>query len=275
MGLRPKPPAFGLRAPCAFPAMLSAAISSENRSNVFPMSEPTFRFPRGRFAHVIAISTLSVASLACGGAQKSTGSAETAEPEKAEPAEPETSEPADPEAAPQEPAAPAASAEAAKPGEFQGWDILYRMTSGGLVAEVGGVKLKPKAKPVRSGGGWRVELTFATSTLDDRMHRLLSPEGGPLMMASKIEKDGATRELLDSRKGDEEMFVTSGEAIDIKRTYPPAAEKPVAKGESLTLQVGLWGLGADADERQPVRRLFVVKMVVGAGTPQAVITPPE
>jgi len=41
----------------------------------------------------------------------------------------------------------------------------------------------------------------------------------------------------------------------------------------VTLEVGLWGVRAEADRERPVRRLFVVKMVAGPHS-QAVITPP-
>ena len=42
------------------------------------------------------------------------------------------------------------------------------------------------------------------------------------------------------------------------------------------MQVGLWGLGRDEEERRPVKKLFIVKMIPGtSGKPSAAMSPPE
>jgi hypothetical protein len=162
---------------------------------------------------------------------------------------------------------PAAATETTPPA---GKNITYRMTSGGLVAELDGVVLEPKALPVRVGKGWGVKLVVAARATDDREHHLLNPSQGPLMVAEQIERGGKKEVVPDERKGDGELTLDrSGTHLERE------LRKPIAAGESLTLYVGLWGLGTSADDRKPIKKLFVVKMVGGAHKPEPVVTAPE
>jgi len=221
---------------------------------------------------------------ACGGPSpaKDAGDAPPASPPaaSAEPASPEAGEPAakappEPGAADESKAEPAkaegAGTEAAgAPGK--GRDITYRMVPGGIVMEVEGLKLEPKAEPVKKGGAWGIHLTLRATATDQHMHRFLSPEGGPLMVAAEIEHAGGKKErITDERKGDGEEFVAAGDSTKLERDL----KFSIKAGEAVTVFVGLWGLGLDAEDRKPLKKLFQVRMVAGSHKPQPVITAPE
>jgi hypothetical protein len=153
----------------------------------------------------------------------------------------------------------------------KGLNITYRPTAEGLVISIGGLQLEPKATPVKLPAGWGVKLAVRARATDGRTHRVLTPDSGPLMVAIEIDRGGGKKEhIVDERKGDTETVVTAGEVVPLDRVLKHA----ITAGQSLTLYVGLWGLGADAEARKPIKKLFVVKMVAGAKTPQPVITPP-
>lgn len=175
-------------------------------------------------------------------------------------------------AAPASPTKPEESAAADAPKtDLKGRNVTYKVTPRGLVIEVDGVKLEPKAVAVQKAGGWVVKITVQATDTDGHMHRLLSPEGGPLMIAAVIDHGGGKQERIgDERKGDGEEFVAAGDSTKLERTFG----HPIRAGESVQLAVGLWGLGHDADERRPVRKLFKLDMK-GDGKPVPVITPPE
>lgn len=155
-------------------------------------------------------------------------------------------------------------------------NVLYRVTGNTVVVEVEGVKFEPKVTAIQKKGGWGVKVSVKATSTDGHMHRLLSPENGPLAFAAKIRKEGGGDEThADERKGEDEAFVPPDDSTDFSREYPGAKEAPVAKGQTLELQVGLWGLGIDANRRRPIRKLFIVKMETGNKTPLPKITPPE
>ncbi len=144
------------------------------------------------------------------------------------------------------------------------------MTSSGLVAELDGVVLEPKAHAIHVGSGWGVKLVVAAKATDDREHHLLNPSLGPLMVAEQIERGGKKEVVPDERKGDGELTLDKS-GTHLEREL----RKPIGAGESLTLYVGLWGLGTTADDRKPIKKLFVVKMIAGAHKPQPVVSAPE
>jgi hypothetical protein len=155
--------------------------------------------------------------------------------------------------------------------EPKGRDITYHVTGDGLQIEVEGVALSPKAVPVQTPRGWIVSLSVRATARDQHTHKFLSPEHGALMVAAEAERSGKKERIGDERKGDGEVSITPDEPVTLERKV----NVPIASGQSLTLFVGLWGLGRDDEERRPVKKLFVVKMVAGAKKPQPVITPPE
>ena len=149
------------------------------------------------------------------------------------------------------------------------------MTPKGLVVEVIGARFVPKVKPIRVGGGWGVRVEVVGS-VEDTAVSVLAPKGGELAFAGAIIRAGDTNTFSDTRKGDDERFVSPGQNVTLKRDFPgKSGDKPLKRGDRLQLQVGLWGLGPDAKSRRPVRKLFSVAMEVGKKTPQPVISPPK
>jgi hypothetical protein len=144
------------------------------------------------------------------------------------------------------------------------------MTPSGLIADVDGVQFEPRAEPLKLGGGWGVKLVVKAKAIDDREHHLQSPPKGPLMVAEQIEHGGKKELVADERQGDGELTLD-------KTSTPLVRElkKPIVSGDSLTLYVGLWGLGTNADDRKPIKKLFVVKMVAGTHKPQPIVSAPE
>jgi hypothetical protein len=159
---------------------------------------------------------------------------------------------------------------------MEGRKVVYRITPEGLIVEVGGVKISPKATSVRNkDGSFGIRFDVSFSSEDDEMHELLVPTTGVLSIAGKvIPKSGEPREFSDSRSGEDVQFVTPGDALSLTQSWPRKGGPKMWWGEEVELQVGLWGLALPPQERLPVRKLFVVKMVAGNGaTP--VITPPK
>ena len=73
------------------------------------------------------------------------------------------------------------------------------------------------------------------------------------------------------RSGDGEETVTKGSPITLERDF----KKAIGSGQSVTLFVGLWGMGRDTEEKRLIRKLFVVKMVAGNKKPTPVVSPPD
>jgi len=150
-------------------------------------------------------------------------------------------------------------------------EVTFQMTPAGLVIEVEGVRLEPKAQPIKLEDGWGVRLLVRATAIDGHVHRFTRPEHGPLMVAAEIDRKGKKERVGDERKGDGEDSVTQGTPITLERDF----KKAIWSGQSVTLFVGLWGLGRDMEERRLVRKLFVVKMIAGNKKPQPVVSPPE
>ncbi len=226
-----------------------------------------------------------VALTGCGGSAKSAPPV-TSPPASAAPAEapapPGPVSSAQPPEAAQDNGSDAGAPSATKPAgatadsDTAPREKLYRMTPQGLEVEMTGVLFRIKAKAVRRGGGWGVTATVKVKSKDGKIHVLLSPKGGPLAFSAKVDRGGKVEELGDKREGDKLETVDEGKPLELSRTWPPAGTKPITAGQSLDLQVGLWGLGADAASQRPVRQFFEVKMVAGKGhaKPPAVVSPP-
>jgi hypothetical protein len=202
-----------------------------------------------------------------------------------EPAPEKPSEPAASEPAPSEPSSEAkpasekpetedaASATEAKP---EGRDITYTQTRGGMKIEVAGVRFVANVKPVKVAAGWGVEVEVEATSMDGKPHVLLSPKNGPLAFGGKVDRSGKAEQLSDKRDGDKEEVVHPKEPFNFGRTWPSKSDvKPLAAGDSLELQVGLWGLGDNSESRRQVRDFLTVKMAAGKKKPQPVIVPPD
>ena len=224
-----------------------------------------------------ALFAFSLVVFGCGGG---------AEPPK----EPEApSEPAAPESAAEPPAEPSADAQGAPAGGDSGdkaaepaaddpdqkpRDVKYTQSPEGLKVEVSGVRFLATAAPARSGGGWGVKVKIKVSSTDGKEHKILSPKNGPLAFAGKVSRGGNVEQLGDERAGEEEKVV-SEKGIEFTREWPGKSGKPLAAGDSLELQVGIWGVGQNSSELRPVRQFCLVKMTAGKKTPQPVVMPPS
>lgn len=229
--------------------------------------------PTGFFVSLFGVSTLVIASTGCGGSSKQAEGPE----EPASPAEePEEDISADEAAllAEIEASAEIADAEAAasqaepENGERE---VVYRLSQDGLKIQVEGATFVPRAEAVKVGGLWGVRLTLEATTEKEKV--LSNPQSGPMAFGGFVER-GSKSPFGDKRDGDGEISLSPGPAQTFTRTWPSADQKGLAPGEKLELQVGLWGLGADAATKKPVRRFFVVKMVADRTGAQPLIQPP-
>jgi hypothetical protein len=201
------------------------------------------------------------------------------------PAEAPRDEPAPVEVAPEpeaEPVAdteaePAADTEAEREPERVQRSVLYKVTGEGLVVDVDGVRLRPKAEAVKKEkGSYGIRITVEAESTDDDTHVLLSPEHGPMSFAARIyDKSGAeVSRSGDERAGDDQQFIMPGGPLTFTREWPSGSVKgPLWWGQKVSLHVGLWGLARANEKTRPMQKFFVVEMVAGA-KPQAVISPP-
>lgn len=154
-------------------------------------------------------------------------------------------------------------------------EIVYRVTPKGLVIELDGVHLRPEARPFKDkNGAYGIELVLHAESFDGRQYWLNKPDEGPLSIAGKIEsKDAKSTRFSDERTGDGDEVIMEGAARSFRQRWPGRGQPKLWWGQTVTLEIGLWGVRTDVDRERPVRRLFVVKMVAG-NKPVAVITPP-
>jgi hypothetical protein len=153
--------------------------------------------------------------------------------------------------------------------------VKYVMGNEGLRVEVEGVRLVPKAEPVRRGRGWGVRVRVVASAMDGQPHSVLDPERGPLAFAGRVLENGQASPFGDNRKGDAELVLPSDKPRTFERTWPDQGQPALASGQTLELEVGLWGLGHSAETRRALRKLLRLKMVAGKNEPQPVILPPD
>lgn len=154
-------------------------------------------------------------------------------------------------------------------------EIVYRVTPKGLVIEIDGLHLRPEAKSFKDKhGAYGVELVVKAESFDGRQYWVSHPKEGPFSIAGKIEsKASKPARFSDQREAKGEELVRSGEPHTFRQRWPGKGQPKLWWGQTLTLEVGLWGFRTDAARERPVRRLFLVKMV-GGNKPQPVLTPP-
>jgi hypothetical protein len=211
------------------------------------------------------------------------------------PAEPTPAEPPAPSAAPATSSAadttkPAASdaaddsAEAAKPIKEKAEDpnatreITYVVVPEGLKASLTGVKFTISAAAAQVGPGWGVKLSVVASAEDGKPHSLSNPKAGPMAFAGSVKRKGKSdpEAFGDERGGDGELSIFGDDPTKFNRTWPGKGVRVLGIGDSLDLQVALWGLGANTDSRRPVKQFCHVRMEVGPkGKPRAIVEPPK
>ncbi|HLV22100.1 MAG TPA: hypothetical protein VKZ49_14505 [Polyangiaceae bacterium] len=164
----------------------------------------------------------------------------------------------------------------AAPPDQAGRELRYVVTSKGLQIDVAGVRFLVNASPKRQGRGWGVRVTATAASKDGGDHVLLSPEAGPLAFAGTIEHKGERRRFGDERQGRAFSTITDGKPLELSRDFPgTTGQAPLTAGQSLSLEVGLWGLGDDETSQRPVQHFFELKMIVDrGGKPQPIVQPP-
>lgn len=218
---------------------------------------------------------IAASLVACGGEA-------TPEPKAAEAAtEPAAPAPAA-EPAPATEPAPAAEPEptaAAKPPASDPnapRQVKYVVTPEGLKIEVSGVRFLAAAEAKQIGQGWGAKVTVKAEVLDSKEHVLLSPKAGPIAFAAAVFKKGSSEaeRIGDEREGEGELKISPGSPTSFSREFPKKGGRVLAIGETLDLEVALWGLGETAADRRPVKQFFHVKMKVDKGKPKAIVEPP-
>ena len=173
-------------------------------------------------------------------------------------------------------ASSASSASAEDPNAIR--DVIYVLVPGGLKITVAGVKFTVSSSAAQVGTGWGVKVSSTASAEDGNPHSLSSPKTGPMAFAGSVTRKGKSEPEAfgDERSGDGEQSIFGDDPSNFSRTWPAKGERPLALGDALDLQVALWGLGANAESRRPVKQFCRVRMEVGAkGKPRAIVEPPQ
>jgi hypothetical protein len=231
--------------------------------------------------HLVLGTWLVATSLsACGGEAtepKTADAASSTAPAPAEPASPPADvAPADAPAA--DAAAPVdteATPAAAAKDPNAARTVKYVVTPEGLKIEVAGVRFLASAVAKQIAQGWGAKVTIKAEATDGKEHVLLNPKNGPIAFAAAVFKKGSTEaeRIPDSRDGDAELKLGSSPTT-FSREFPSKGGRVLAIGETLDLEVALWGLGDSSEARRPVKQFFHVKMKVDKGKPKAIVEPP-
>jgi hypothetical protein len=198
--------------------------------------------------------------------------APTAAPPPAPPAAVPPAKSADPAPAPAAEAPVEQPAPAPDPDAQR--DVRYVQTPEGLRIELLGVRFLAQTKPVRTQAGFEVKVLVSATASESRS--LLAPEGGPLAFAGAVTRAGKTEpeRFGDERKGDGEQPLGADTTVKFARDWPGKGVRPLGNGDTLELDVGLWGLGLTATDRRAVRQFARVKAKVDKWKASARIEPP-
>ncbi|HEY4157542.1 MAG TPA: hypothetical protein VGM29_05570 [Polyangiaceae bacterium] len=155
-------------------------------------------------------------------------------------------------------------------------EVTYVVIPEGLKITVAGARFIASAQAAQVGPGWGVKVSLEATADDGKPHSLLVPKNGPLAFAGGISRKGKPEpeHFGDERGGETDQTLSGDKPYKFSRIWPAAGLRPLAIGDSLDLQVALWGLGNDKDSRRPVKQFCHVKMQVAKGKPRAIIEPP-
>jgi hypothetical protein len=155
-------------------------------------------------------------------------------------------------------------------------EVRYVVTPEGLKIEVAGVRFLASAQAKQIAQGWGAKVTIKAEVTDGKEHLLLNPKNGPMAFAAAVLKKGSTEaeRIADSRDGDGELKLSAGSPSSFSRDFPNKGGRVLGMGETLDIEVALWGLGESAEDRRPVKQFFHVKMKVDKGKPKAIVEPP-
>ncbi len=233
-------------------------------------------------APLVLLAPLAMALVACGGGAAETPAAaapeapasvapeppplEPAESVGSDPARTDDTVPADDQ--PDEPAPPARDPNAQR-------TVRYVLMPEGLKAEVDDVRFMIKAETVRTPAGFGVRVVVSATASEDRS--LLAPKNGPLAFAGAVKRGGKSdaESFGDEREGDGDQPLGAGTTVKLSREWPGKhGMKPLGNGESVELDVGLWGLGTGPANRRAVRQLARVKASVDHWKAKATVAVP-
>ena len=155
--------------------------------------------------------------------------------------------------------------------------VSYVVVPEGLKISVAGVKFTVSAAAVKIASGWGVKLSVVAVASDGKPHSLGSPNAGPLAFAGAVQRKGQSEpeHFGDERSGDDEKAIFGDDPTKFNRTWPAKGTRVLGIGDSLDLQIALWGLGVERDARRPVKQFCHVRMEVGKGMPRAIVEPPQ
>lgn len=228
-------------------------------ANVTPSEAPAPNEPPSATANASATAAATGAEVA------DTDTAEAAERGDAQPAEATES-------------ATDADSSPARTADTGGRNIQYVVSPDGVRVKVEGVTFTPTAEAVRVGKGWGVKVRVEAKAEDDATHSLLAPKSGEIAMAGEVRRSGQSEpeRLTDRRDGDHEVLVRPNKPATLTRTWPAKdGPAPLARGDELRLDLGIWGLGADAASRRPVKKLCRVDVKFDREKPRVKISAPE
>ncbi|HSC86458.1 MAG TPA: hypothetical protein VLC09_04280 [Polyangiaceae bacterium] len=167
--------------------------------------------------------------------------------------------------------APAGSSTKPTTDSGKGYEFVYRVKPNELRIEVLTAAFQPTVKAVRVRGGWGVEVSLegtATSAVS-----LAADESGPMAFAATVHRPA--EEKSGDKRGTTKDVTLGDKAQSWKRTWPGPDEKPLASGQELLLQVGLWGIGPSPAERKLAKKFFEVKLTVDKQGGLATVAPPK
>jgi hypothetical protein len=155
--------------------------------------------------------------------------------------------------------------------------VSYVAVPEGLKISVAGVKFTVRAAAVKVASGWGAKVSVVASASDGKPHSLATPKAGPLAFAGSVQRKGATEaeHFGDERTGDGDTPIFGDDPTKFNRTWPVKGTRVLGIGDSLDLQVALWGLGVESEPRRPVKQFCHVRMEVGKGLPRAIVEPPK
>ncbi len=153
--------------------------------------------------------------------------------------------------------------------------MKFIVTPEGPRVEILGVKFVPKVEAVRTQLGFIVKLTVSATAGEART--LLAPKNGALAFAGNVKRSGQAEpeHFGDEREGDGEEPLPPGTSVKLTREWPGKLKvRPLGNGDSLELDVALWGLGTTPADRRPVKQFLRVKAKVEHWKARASVEPP-
>jgi hypothetical protein len=213
--------------------------------------------------------------------------AEPGKPANTEPTEPagpgETAETTERAAAPSDSSSnsasePALDTSATAASENTGREIKYMVSPEGVRVRVDGVEFTPAAEATKVGKGWGIKVRVEAKSQDEATHSLLAPKDSEIAFAGHVKRagKGELEEFGDRREGDRSLDVTPKKSVKLARTWPQKdGPQPLGPGDELRLEIGIWGLGADAGSRRPVKKLVRIDVKFDKDKPRVKVAAPE